>query len=373
MQLGPRAAWERLDMIGDAGAVGHRGVIVWLVLVSALVLAMIAVGGATRLTDSGLSITEWQPILGAIPPLSTADWMDAFEKYKQIPEYSLVNKGMSLDAFKAIYWWEWAHRFLGRAIGVVFALPLAFFWWRGALAGGLKWRLLGLLALGGLQGAVGWFMVQSGLVDRVDVSHYRLALHLVLAFLILAALVWTILDLAKGNRAAATTGSRVGRMLARVVVGLMFLQVVLGAFVAGTKAGLSYNTWPLMDGQLVPDGLWAMRPWWINVFENLTMIQFNHRLMAYGLVGLAAWQAILCRTGPHARTAALTLVAMVAQAGLGIWTLVIAQGAIPLGLGIAHQGFAAITLAIAVTHLHGVLRGAAIPITPQADRPGGLL
>lgn len=364
MRLGPRAAGERLDMPGDAGAVGHRGVIVWLVLVSALVLAMIAVGGATRLTDSGLSITEWQPILGAIPPLTTAHWLEAFEKYKQIPEYSLVNKGMSLDAFKAIYWWEWAHRFLGRAIGVAFALPLAYFWWRGAVAGSLKWRLVGLLALGGLQGVVGWFMVQSGLVDRVDVSHYRLALHLVLAFLILAALVWTILDLVQGESEVARSKSGGERMLAGIVVGLVFLQVVLGAFVAGTKAGLSYTTWPLMDGRLVPDGLWSMHPWWLNVFENLTTIQFNHRLMAYGLVGLAALQAIVCRSGPHARTAALVLAAMVAQAGLGIWTLVSTQGAIPLGLGVAHQGFAAITLAVAVTHLHGVTRGAATRITP---------
>ncbi len=317
----------------------------WLWCVAALVFAMIVVGGATRLTDSGLSITEWKPIMGAIPPLSDADWHDAFTKYKQIPEYHIVNKGMSLEAFKSIFWWEWAHRFLGRFIGLAFALPFAFFWATGRLRDGFAKKLGLVLALGAVQGGIGWYMVSSGLVDRVDVSQYRLALHLSVAFLILAALVWLALSLSPHQRPAATKAQRV---LAGHMAGFVFVQVVLGAFVAGLKAGLAYNTWPDMNGDLIPPGLFAHTPWWANFFESITLTQFNHRLMAYVVLAFAVVNLVLLvRMAADRRivtSAAILLAAIVAQAAIGIWTLL---AAVPLHLGLAHQGGAAIVFALA--------------------------
>jgi cytochrome c oxidase assembly protein subunit 15 len=326
---------------------------VWLCAIAGLVLAMITVGGATRLTDSGLSITEWQPILGAIPPLTEAHWLEAFAKYKEIPEYHLINKGMSLDAFKAIYWWEWSHRFLGRIIGLAFALPLAVFAYMGALRPGYLAKFSGVLALGGLQGVIGWYMVKSGLVDRVDVSQYRLALHLTVAFLILACVVWLALELSVPESESATPRLTTRRLLPLLIVGGIFLQVVIGAFVASLKGGLVYNTWPTMNGAIVPDDLWAIEPWWHNPFENPVMAQFNHRLIAYTvvvLIALEAWRMFRASTDAKARnSSALLMVGVLGQAGLGIWTLL---EAVPLGLGIAHQACAAVLLVIAVRHLH---------------------
>lgn len=337
------------------GASWDRAVRLWLFFVAGLVLAMITVGGATRLTDSGLSITEWQPILGAIPPLTDAHWQEAFAKYKEIPEYHLVNKGMSLEAFKAIYWWEWSHRFLGRIIGLAFALPLAVFWFMGVLRPGYGLKFAGVLALGGLQGAIGWYMVKSGLVDRVDVSQYRLALHLTVAFLILALVVWLAFELGEPERDAA--GSRVLKKLPLLIVGAIFLQVVLGAFVASLKGGLVYNTWPSMGGTLFPHDLMAIEPWWHNPFENPVTAQFNHRLVAYAVVALVAieaWRTFASNTSGEARASSGLLVAgVLGQAALGIWTLL---EAVPLGLGIAHQACAAILLVLAVRHLHVVSR-----------------
>jgi cytochrome c oxidase assembly protein subunit 15 len=325
----------------------------WLWFIAFLVLCMIIVGGATRLTDSGLSITEWQPLLGAIPPLTEAQWLEALEKYRQIPEYQLINKGMSLDEFKFIYWWEWGHRFLGRIIGLAFAVPLAVFAWRGMLRPGALPKYLGVLALGGLQGAIGWYMVSSGLVDRVDVSHYRLALHLSVAFLILGLLVWLAMDLRDKplqNHAARLPANAAA--VAFVIVLIVYAQVALGAFVAGLKAGLAYNTWPLMNGRLIPDDLFVMSPWLTNFVENATTVQFNHRLVAYVVVALGLWHCLsLLRSDndPEVRNSALLLAAgLLAQMVLGIATLLYA---VPIGLGIAHQGFAAIVLAIAVRHL----------------------
>lgn len=361
MLSGNRAASARAMESGAPPEVG--AVRAWLVFVALLVFLMIVVGGATRLTDSGLSITEWQPLLGAIPPLSEAHWLDAFEKYKQIPEYQLVNKGMSLDEFKVIYWWEWSHRFLGRFIGVAFALPLVVFWAFGWLPRGLAPKLVGILALGALQGFFGWYMVKSGLVERVDVSHYRLALHLVTAFLILALLVWTALDLAAPPAAIRLSSiAPAHRRTAWALLALVMLQVVLGAFVAGLKAGLTYNTWPLMDGRLVPNGLLTLEPWFLNFFENVTTVQFDHRVVAYALVGLAVWHAFALRRVDDERvvtSGALLAIATLLQMALGIWTLLAAQGAIPIGLGLAHQGGAAVVLAIAVWHLYAVLRSPA--------------
>ncbi len=350
---------------GFQGAVGdrHLAVRLWLYAVAMLVFAMIVVGGATRLTDSGLSITEWQPILGVIPPLSEAHWLEAFEKYKQIPEYEQINKGMSLEAFKTIYWWEWTHRFLGRFIGLAFALPLALFWIFKKVPRGFGWKLAGVFALGGLQGAIGWYMVKSGLVERVDVSHYRLALHLGTAFLILALLIW----LAEETRPREATirldtvGAAQER-LARVLVALLFVQVLLGALVAGLKAGLTYNTWPLMDGHLIPKGLMTLEPWYENFFDNITTVQFDHRMMAYLVAILAlahVWRLRGTDDGRLMASAGLLLAAILAQIGLGIWTLLAAQGRIPIGLGLAHQGGAAIVFAVAVWHLHRLSRSPA--------------
>lgn len=337
-----------------------NAIFIWLLIVAAMVSAMILIGGATRLTDSGLSITEWQPLLGAIPPLTEADWQAAFAKYRQIPEYKVVNEGMSLAAFKYIYWWEWGHRFLGRFIGLAYALPLAWFWLRGAVPAGWHGRLLAVLVLGGVQGVVGWYMVKSGLVDRVDVSQYRLALHLTIAFVILAVLAWYILALGETDDTIYFHDVPAGTAtLAVILLALFFAQVVLGAFVAGTKAGLVYNTWPLMDGKLVPDGLLADRPWWLNFTENHATIQFNHRMMAYLLITLAAVQAWRVRRTDDTRVGAsawLLAVLLFAQAALGIWTLLAVDGKIPVVLGVSHQTFAAAVLLVAVWHAFAARR-----------------
>ena len=340
----------------EAGAAVVR---LWLFAMALLVFIMIIVGGATRLTDSGLSITEWKPIIGAIPPLSTADWEDAFTKYQQIPEYQQINKGMSLEEFKFIFWWEWAHRFLGRFIGIAFALPLAIFWWTGRLKPGLGNKLWALFALGGLQGAIGWYMVSSGLVDRVDVSQYRLALHLTIAFLILGLMLWIAFGLGRDAGDARVPDVPVATtQLAPILVGLIFVQVALGALVAGLKAGHAYNTWPTMDGAVFPDGLLRLDPWWLNLFENETLVQFNHRLVAYAVTILAVVHAIkLTRepgAGPAMVSAALVVAAVVVQVILGIVTLLMA---VPLWLGLVHQAGAAIVLGLAVRHWHILRKG----------------
>ncbi|WP_244540494.1 COX15/CtaA family protein [Hyphomicrobium sp. CS1BSMeth3] len=334
-----------------------QGVRWWLYGVAALVFALIVVGGATRLTDSGLSITEWRPIMGILPPLNEAEWQEALAKYRLIPEYKLVNKGMSLEAFKFIFWWEWGHRFLARMVGFAFAIPFVYFLVRGRLNAPLAWKLAGILALGGLQGAIGWFMVSSGLVDRIDVSHYRLALHLTVAFVIFALLLWTAWSLLpRAEQHVARPAAPRYRRMAGFIVALIFLQLVLGALVAGFKAGLTHNTWPLMDGQLIPDGLWLMSPWFLNVFENATTIQFNHRMIAYVIVALVLWHAAsMARAddGRLAPSAFALAIAVLGQAALGIWTL-LAQ--VPLSLGLAHQGLAAIVTAVALWHLFLVTR-----------------
>ncbi|MEQ1651907.1 MAG: COX15/CtaA family protein [Hyphomicrobium sp.] len=341
-------------VMADQGAARSTGraVEVWLWCVAALVFAMIVVGGATRLTDSGLSITEWKPILGAIPPLGESDWQAAFEKYKQIPEYALVNKGMALDDFKFIYWWEWSHRFLGRIIGIVFALPLVMFWAAGRLRAGAPLKMLGVLALGALQGGIGWYMVSSGLADRVDVSQYRLALHLSVAMAIFALLVWLALDERRARVGlSASTASPAVQRWAVILTALVGVQIVLGAFVAGLKAGLVYNTWPTMNGQIFPSDYWSTEHGLLSLFDSHAAVQFNHRLVAY--IVLAAVLVQLWRifrgdaTGAAKRSGQLLAVATFAQAALGIMTLIMH---VPLSLGLIHQGGAAIVLALAVWH-----------------------
>jgi cytochrome c oxidase assembly protein subunit 15 len=334
-------------------APGTSAVRVWLLAVAALVLAMVSLGGATRLTGSGLSITEWQPIMGVVPPLSDAAWQEAFDKYRQIPQYEHVNRGMNLAAFKAIYWWEWTHRFVGRLVGVGFLLPSLYFLAMGRIGRPLMAKLAGIFALGGLQGFIGWYMVRSGLAARVDVSQYRLALHLSLAVAIFGALLWVALTLVPTglNRARAQPF----RLQAEAagIVALVFLQIAAGAFVAGLRAGAGYNTWPLMDGRLIPQGLDAMSPWWANLFENALTVQFNHRLLAYVLAIAALWHLWSLLRGPSdgsTRVSALVLAgAVFAQVGLGIWTLL---AHVPLALGLAHQAGAVAVLGVALWHLH---------------------
>ena len=329
-----------------------RQIAYWLFTVAGFVVLMVLVGGLTRLTDSGLSITEWEPIRGAIPPLSQAAWDLAFEKYQQIPEFTLINHAMTLQEFKVIYWWEWAHRFLGRIVGLVFLLPFLVFLLQGKLARHRIAPLLGLFALGGLQGFMGWYMVQSGLSERVDVSQYRLAAHFGLALIIFSWSFWLGLSHWKGTAIRPETGRQVS--FAGMLTLFIFLQCLLGALVAGTKAGLSYNTWPLMDGDFIPDGL--IEPGTsilINVLENLTTIQFNHRMTAYILLALVLFEFVRrYRTAPgSAETkSARNLFAIVClQAGVGIATLLYM---VPISLGALHQVMAVIVLGFGVFHLH---------------------
>lgn len=312
----------------------------WLIVVALMVIAMILVGGATRLTDSGLSITEWRPVTGAIPPLTQEGWLEEFEKYRSSSEYQLQNAGMTMAEFEFIYWWEWGHRFLGRAIGLVFALPLIFFWLRGMIPAGMKPKLLVLLGLGGLQGFVGWWMVASGLVDRVDVSQYRLAAHLSLAFVILGVTVWLALSARFG-----TAIGRAGRLLPLALAfwAAVMVQIALGAFVAGLDAGRIYTTWPGMEGRIIPDGYLAGMPWYQAIFESHAAVQMHHRWMGY-LVGVFAFVAawLFWKTGDRPlRGLSHGIAAMVViQIVLGIVTLV---SAAPLWLSLFHQ-FGAVVL-----------------------------
>ena len=313
----------------------------WLYAMAILVFCMVIVGGATRLTDSGLSITEWRPLLGAIPLLKEADWLAAFEKYKLIPEYQIQNKGMTVSDFKFIYWWEWAHRFLGRFIGVAFALPLIYFTLTRRIERRLWPKLLAIFILGGAQGALGWYMVSSGLVDRIDVSQYRLAAHLTLAALIFAAIIWV----AKGVGARRHYPSSTDDWLALLLVVLILLQITAGGFVAGLDAGQGYATWPKMDGQWIPEGLLAMTPSWVNVFENAMTVQFDHRILAY--VSLVA--AVIHAWRSFTLPAMVLAYAVFAQACLGILTLLLH---VQLAVALVHQAGAMIVLATAVWNLH---------------------
>ena len=343
----------------DAEAMPPRHVYalrLWLSLIAFLIVAMILVGGATRLTDSGLSITEWQPILGAIPPLSQADWQEAFDAYKTIPEYVQVNKGMDLKGFKTIYWWEWAHRFLGRFIGIAFFVPFVSFWLAGYIPKTLQPRLLGLFFLGGLQGALGWYMVKSGLVDRVDVSQYRLAAHFGVAVLIFGYTLWLIFDLGQTKRDAA--GSKAPAVVAGLVLLLVYVQLLAGALVAGIDGGLGFNTWPLMNGALIPNGLGEADPWHLNLFENPLTVQFNHRVLGYAVVVAAVLQALWIAhrpgTAPLRGSAAALAALALLQVALGIWTLL---SAVPIALGLAHQAGAILVFAAALYHFWRSLTG----------------
>ena len=356
-----RPAKKRSTMTAT-GEFHNRAIRLWLYAVAALVLAMVLVGGATRLTESGLSITEWKPVMGTLPPLGESGWQAEFEKYRAVPQYRELNAGMSLAQFKTIYWWEWAHRLLGRLIGVAFLLPFLWFLWRGWVEPALRAPLWFIFGLGALQGGVGWWMVASGLADRVEVSQYRLATHLVLACVIYAALIWTAQRLNERRPLPAPlseedrAGARL-RFTATSLLVLLLAQMYLGALVAGLRAGTIYNTWPLIDGALVPRGLFFDSPLWRNFFENALTVQFDHRMLAYAIFILALWHALdvarTVKSGP-ARPGAFVLAAsVVLQVALGVATLLLQ---VPLPVALAHQALAMLVLTAAAVHAANVVR-----------------
>ena len=331
-----------------------RAISRWLLAIAALVFLMVVIGGITRLTESGLSMVRWEPVSGVVPPLTDAEWQAEFEAYKAYPEYQKVNRGMSLAEFKNIFFWEYLHRLLGRLIGVAFALPLLWFAWKRAIPKGYGWRLTALFALGGLQGAIGWWMVASGLIDRPDVSHLRLATHLSAALLILGGLVWTALDL---SRLADDPRARPARYAASVIplTILLVLQILLGAFTAGLNAGFAFNSWPLMGDRWFPENVPMLAPYWQNLVDNPVVVQFAHRTLAYAvaLAALAtAWIAARRGAGRNAaELAGMTLL----QFALGVATIVTG---VELWLGVAHQAGAALLViaVVGVAHRLGRIR-----------------
>jgi cytochrome c oxidase assembly protein subunit 15 len=327
----------------------------WLFLVAGLVFLMVVVGGATRLTESGLSITEWKPVTGVVPPLNEGEWLDAFEDYKKIPQYKELFPDMDLAGFKFIYAWEWAHRLLGRLIGVVFVLPLIWFWARGRIPKGLTPKLLGILALGALQGFVGWWMVSSGLVHRVEVAQERLAVHLLLAALIFASCLWVGAGLGPSAPSIVDRGMGRLRFTAHLLLALVFVQLGAGAIVAGLRAGLIDNTWPLMEGVFIPPAseLWKLSPWWSNLVDNPVTAQFAHRMIAYVLLALAfahMVDALLNAEGKARRGSIIVFGHVLLQVSLGVATLVLVRdewyGTPHLVIALAHQAVAMGVLAV---------------------------
>ncbi|HEY1261179.1 MAG TPA: COX15/CtaA family protein [Stellaceae bacterium] len=361
-----------------AARAGGAPVVLWLFGCCALIFLMVVVGGVTRLTLSGLSITEWEPVTGIVPPLTHAQWLAEFARYKEIPEYRLIHYGMTLAQFKGIYFWEYAHRLLGRVIGLAFAGPLLWFWLRGRLPRHLMPALLGILALGFAQGFLGWYMVESGLAHRVEVSQYRLVAHLALALAIYSAILWTALGLVRvpgfrpallrppadphlslpggwraGEGAPLAEGGRVWRRAAEVAILLVAITIAAGGFTAGTRAGFVYNTFPLMDGRWVPVGYAQLQPLWRNWFENVTAVQFNHRILAMTTAAavLLLWLAGRRASLPRAARLALHLLLTVAalQVALGISTLLYV---VPVPLAAAHQAGAVLLLSAAILFRH---------------------
>ena len=334
----------------------RRAIRAWLAVLFVLVLAMIVVGGATRLTGSGLSITEWKPVTGAIPPMNAADWQSEFDLYRQIPQYQELNRGMSLSEFQYIYWWEWGHRLLGRVVGLVWALGFVFFWATSRSPTGWTPRLLSLGALGGLQGAIGWWMVSSGLNEgMLRVASYRLATHLGIAFLILGLITWYVLQLSR-SEAELMRARRAGEAkLFRMSTGLMhltFVQILLGALVAGIDAGRTYTGWPTMGGEWIPAAIWDGTLGWRNFFENPALVQFIHRMTGYLLAIFAVVVWLRARRSPHPVTRgafSVMIVAMAAQIGLGILNVIHAS---PLHLALTHQFGAVVLFAMILRARH---------------------
>ena len=353
------------------GAPNLRPVAVWLLCCCALIFAMVVIGGVTRLTLSGLSITEWQPVTGAMPPLSEAAWAAEFTKYRQTPQYRLMNSGMSLAEFKTIYWWEYVHRLWGRLIGVAYFLPFVYFLARRRIPRRLAWPLAGIFGLGAAQGALGWWMVKSGLADRVDVSQYRLVAHLLLALAIYALTLWIALGLLSpgphpgppplaGEGVRRALRERAGacwRRSAEAVIALVAVTIAAGGFVAGLHAGLTYNTFPLMDGSFVPAGYAQLEPFLRNWFENVAAVQFDHRLLAMTTAAAVLLLWVVGQRAPLPRPPRLALhtllAAAVLQFALGVSTLILV---VPIPLAAAHQAGAVLLLTAAIVLRHTLSR-----------------
>jgi heme a synthase len=359
-----RPAAPKGGMIGKGRSGARRSIRNWLGVLFALVALMIAIGGMTRLTDSGLSITEWRPVTGAIPPLSAEAWQVEFDRYRAIPQYQLVNQGMTMEEFRVIYWWEWGHRQLGRVIGLVWGIGFLFFWLTKRIPVGWTGRLLGLGALGGLQGAIGWWMVSSGLQEgMVAVASYRLAVHLGLAFVILGLIAWYMFLLGRSEpelMAARRAGERRLGGMATGVMHLAFVQILLGALVAGIDAGRGYTDWPLMAGGIFPPAMFELEPAWRNFFENDGTVQFLHRTVGYLLLAFALvayWRARGSAHGATRGAFGLMITAMLAQVALGIATVM--HGA-PWQLAIGHQVLAVVLWVL-------ILRARHLAFYPRAD------
>jgi len=349
----PQAMLQRTTI--DTARARPRALAHWLMVVAAMIVGMVVLGGITRLTESGLSITEWDPISGIIPPLSHAGWVAEFDHYKRIPEYTEINRNMTLAGFKAIFFWEYLHRLWGRLIGFAFALPLIWFAARRQVPRGYGWRLTGILALGGLQGAIGWWMVSSGLAVRTDVSHIRLAVHLVTALFILAGTVWTAMDLyALANNPAARP-ARLTAIGAAAII-LLFVQITLGAFTAGLNAGYAFASWPLMGDRLFPAGVTMLQPAWTNVVDNPIVVQFVHRWFAFIAAAGLIWLAVRAMRVGARRQGQVVIGLVCLQIVLGISTL---MSGVEIVIAVAHQLNAALTLIAAVIAAHAVGRRAA--------------
>lgn len=335
-------------------------VVNWLISGCVLIACMVVIGGITRLTGSGLSITEWKPIMGALPPLNDAQWEEAFDKYKQIPEYTLKNQHMDMAGFKEIFFWEYLHRNWGRLMGLAFIIPFAIFWRRGLLRGWLTGRSWAILIGGGSVGALGWFMVYSGLQDNPDVSHYRLAIHLCAAFTVFSMVLWTVFDIRQGRRSFATDGTPVGRW-ARLLLILLVVQIVWGAFTAGLDAGRMYNTWPLMNGEFMPENVTAFESAWVNFTDHRDGVQFVHRNLAWLVAAMFVGLAVHFRREASMQGAwGWLLAAVLLQFVLGVLTVVTA---VHIVLGVVHQ-LGALVLLAALLH---VLHRSGRPLAPAAE------
>ena len=332
-----------------------RQLAMWLFVVAALIFAMVILGGVTRLTNSGLSMVNWQPIMGAIPPIGDAEWQATFEQYKTSPEYLKENAGMSLDGFKSIFWFEYGHRLLGRTIGLAFLIPFLIFWWQGKIRRPLIPRFIILFILGGLQGVLGWYMVKSGLVNIPQVSQYRLTAHLVAAITLYAFILWTAMSLLRSQQLVESHPSVIGlRKYGHLVTAVVSLMIISGGFVAGTKAGYVFNTFPMMGGQWLPPGGMALDPWWLNLFENLATVQFSHRVFAIVVAvtvftyALRGWRSKAIND-TTCFTFTLLFLMLLIQIGLGIATLLYV---VPVTLGAMHQAGALMlfTFALILNH-----------------------
>ena len=326
----------------------------WLIFVAIVIFLMIILGGATRLTHSGLSMVDWNPIMGVIPPLSEADWEQTFRRYQEFPEYQKINEGMSLQGFKEIFYFEYFHRVLGRLIGILFLVPFLYFWFRGAIRRRMLPQMITMFILGGMQGLLGWYMVKSGLVNEPQVSQYRLTAHLLAAVMIYSYILWVAFGLLK--KSPIQILDDVGKKLYRYAIGLtglIIFMIATGGFVAGTKAGYAFNTFPLMAGKFIPDGMYTLQPFWMNWFENITTIQFNHRMIAYLLVLLVPVFTLSVRrlaiTQRSVIASHLLLAMLLIQVSLGVATILLHM---PVSVAVTHQGGAIIllTLALFITH-----------------------